>query len=137
MKVSLGTSTVGRSFQMTPPTRDMVVGFRCCCRQFSFFNTGPDAATFLMAPGRGGTPGSPGGGGGAPGGPGGGGGGGGAPGGPGGGGGGGGGPPIPPGRGGGGGGAPGSPGGGGIPDVAMGGALRKSSSSLSVRSVKS
>lgn len=82
------------------------------------------------APGGGGAPGGPGGGGGAPGGPGGGGGapggGGGAPGGPGGGGG------AP----GGGGGAPGMPGGGGGTPAITGG-FSKSSSSLSVRSVKS
>ena len=87
-----------------------------------------------MPGGGGGAPGGPGGGGGAPGGPGGGGGGGGAPGGPGGGGGA---PGIP----GGGGGTPGIPGGGGgapgIPPKAMGGGLSISSSSTSVRSVKS
>ena len=94
-----------------------------------------------MPGGGGGAPGMPGGGGGAPGGPGGGGGapggaggGGGAPGGPGGGGG-------APGMPGGGGGTPGIPGGGGgapgIPPNIMGGGLSISSSSTSVRSVKS
>ena len=46
-------------------------------------------------------------------------------------------PGGPPGRGGGGGGPPGSPGGGGGPPNEMGGALKQSSSSLSMRSVKS
>ena len=140
MKVSVGTSTLGRSFQITPPTRDIVIGFRGCCLQFSFFSTGPVGAPLFSAPGRGGAPGGPGGGGGgggAPGGPGGGGGQGGGGGAPGGGGGGGGAPGIP-GGGGGGGGTPGRPGGGGGWDPnCMGGALRKSSSSLSVKSVKS
>ncbi len=98
---------------MTPPTLCMEAGFRLVRFQLSFLRE--VAAAVAGAPGRGGAPGGPGGGGG----------GGGAPGGKGG---------AP----GGGGGAPGTPGGGGgapTPKTARG--FKKSSSSCSVRSVKS
>ena len=105
----------------------MEPGFKAWRFQFNFFRfIAAEAAPPPGSPGGGGGPGSPGGGGGAPGIPGGGGG---APGIPGGGGG-------APGTPGGGGGAPGIPGGVGIPVVTMIG-FRTSSSSLSVRSVKS